>query len=58
MIHSRRMDCEFIVDDETESEPCAGVRTGWELVIFEIGDEPEESRNLKAESRNVRGSPW
>ncbi len=39
------MDCEFVVNGiEEESEPQSTlIRTGWESVIFEIEDEPEES---------------
>jgi hypothetical protein len=36
MLHARAMDCEFIVeDDETATAPHL---SGWETVVFELGD--------------------
>lgn len=39
------MECEFVVNGvEEESErQLTVIRTGWESVVFEIEDEPEES---------------
>ena len=40
---SRSMnDCEFIQERETESGRMSNVLTGWESVVFQVEDEPEE----------------
>jgi len=35
-------DCEFIQERETESERMSTVLNGWETVVFQVEDVPEE----------------
>ncbi len=36
------MNTEFIIDEEETLQPIGGF-TGWEMVVFQVEDEPEES---------------